>query len=275
MPELPEVETIVRGLRGKLVGKTIAEVVVRKPQVVDDPSTFPVRLRGRRIEGVQRRGKYILLGLGGSTLLIHLGMTGRLIYDPQWVPWEKHTHLIFSFEAGGQLAYHDPRRFGRLSLIEADGNQVSPSLLKLGLDPLEPDFTLEEFARLIGRSGRAIKDFLLDQTKIAGIGNIYACEILHHASLHPGMRGKDLFPFQVQGLHRAIREILSWGIAHRGTTISDYRDAGGKKGSFQKFLRVYGQEGKGCRRCGGMIARIVQCQRSTFFCPSCQGTHPR
>jgi formamidopyrimidine-DNA glycosylase len=274
MPELPEVETIVRNLRGNLIGKTIAEVVVRKPQMVDDPSAFTARLTGRGIDGVQRRGKYILLGLGDLTLLVHLGMTGRLLYDSQVVPKEKHTHLVFCFEAGGQLAYHDPRRFGRLRLIDTDGDKAIPPLLRLGPDPLESSFTIEELARMTSRSGRSIKDFLLDQTKIAGIGNIYACEIIHHATLHPCARVKELSPRQVDTLYHAIREVLLRGIEYRGTTISDYRDADGEKGGFQELLQVYGRGGEYCRRCKGKILRIVQSQRSTFFCPVCQRAHP-
>ncbi|MBI1987342.1 MAG: bifunctional DNA-formamidopyrimidine glycosylase/DNA-(apurinic or apyrimidinic site) lyase [Nitrospinae bacterium] len=270
MPELPEVETIVRGLRKGLIGRTIREVIVRRPDLVGDACAFASRLRGSPIQEVHRRGKFILLRLGESSLLIHLGMTGRLLLYPGEGPIDRHTHLIFVLDRGGQLRYHDPRRFGRLHLVETREEGSLPCLQRLGPEPLGPDFTPQELAHRVASSGRSIKDLLLDQRQVAGIGNIYASEILYRARLHPALKANGLSPLQARKLHRAIQEVLSLAIDHRGTSISDYLDASGEPGGFQALLRVYGREGHPCRRCRGPIARIVQGQRSTFFCPKCQ-----
>ncbi|MBI2877189.1 MAG: bifunctional DNA-formamidopyrimidine glycosylase/DNA-(apurinic or apyrimidinic site) lyase [Candidatus Tectomicrobia bacterium] len=270
MPELPEVETIVRGLQGGLIGQSIREVIVPRPEMVGDASAFVSQLRGRSIQEVQRRGKFILLRLEGLSFLVHLGMTGRLLLDPEGGSIDRHTHLILLLEGGGQLCYHDPRRFGRLHLIETQQEGSLLCLQRLGPEPLEPDFTPQVLAQRVAASGRAIKELLLDQHQIAGIGNIYASEILHQARLHPLWRARALRPAQVRKLHRAIQEVLSRAIAHRGTTISDYLDASGDRGGFQALLQVYGREGDPCHRCRARIQRIVQGQRSTFFCPRCQ-----
>lgn len=281
MPELPEVETVARGLRLTVLGRRILSVTLRKTDFVDDPAALERHLPGRRIEAVERYGKFMLLRLSGgqdeeensanggsapAALLVHLGMTGHIASMVAAKPWEKHTHVSFALDDGRELRYTDARRFGRLAYLSAE---LLPAELEgLGVEPLE--VTGEEFAARI-RSRRArIKALLLDQTVLRGVGNIYADESLWRAKIHPAKLGASLSKKQVAVLHRALQEILKKAIAMRGSSISDFLDADGEPGEYQQHHRAYGREGEKCHRCGAIIRRAIVAGRSSYFCPKCQ-----
>jgi formamidopyrimidine-DNA glycosylase len=272
VPELPEVETIVRDLRPQLVGRRLTLVQV---------SPHPLRkrwqprwnkeLRGRSIEAVRRRGKWIVLDLAEDRhLVIHLGMTGQLTVTPQELPRAPHTHLVFALDDGGeQLRFRDIRRFGSAMLFP-DGHQVEGffELSKLGPEPfeLESDY----WRRQLSATRRNLKAVLLDQTVVAGVGNIYADEALFEAKLHPALLGQALTAAQAGRLRRAIVTVLTRAIEKRGSSIRNYVGGSGLQGDYQREFRVYGQYEKPCPRCGRPIARTRLAGRATHFCPSCQ-----
>jgi len=272
MPELPEVETIARELRRAVGGKRIAAVrlsglSLRRPI----PRELPVQLRGRTIKRVHRRGKYIIVEMNsGLFWLIHLGMSGRILFFSRRTPGTDHTHATFRFSDGSELHYKDPRRFGLLVTYEvARPNQI-PEISNLGKDPMSSTFNRSWLYPRLQVSRQALKTFLLNQRKIAGIGNIYACESLFHASLHPERRCHSIGLLETGRLVRSIRTVLKSAIRHRGTSISDFQDVRGRSGGHQKHLYVYQREGEGCRRCGALVIRLHQSCRSTFLCPGCQ-----
>src|SRR5713226_7406041 len=258
MPELPEVETIARGLRASLPGRRILAVRLGKTDFMDDPAALERDLPGTRIEDVTRYGKFLLLrlqpanGSGGPCfLVVHLGMTGQLAPQRAEEPVARHTHAQLLLDDGRELRYTDIRFFGRL-----------------GLDPLEA--TEEEFRRrLAGRRAR-IKAMLLDQHVFRGMGNIYADESLWRARIHPARHAARLSAGQTTQLYRAIRDVLMAAIRLRGSSIANEVDAEGRPGEFQRRHRVYGREGKGCFRCGEKIRRVVVAGRSSYFCRQCQ-----
>lgn len=276
MPELPEVEMVVRTLRPRLVGERISAVEtsglpLRRPI---DRKTLERACVGARVEAVRRQGKYWLIDLdnrrsGKHVLLGHLGMTGRLLFADEDEPRAPHTHAIFQLRKGRQLRYVDPRRFGVLRAYAAADAPTSPELAVLGLDPLEPTFTIDYLRDALGASKRDIKAFLMDQSHVAGLGNIYVCEALFRAGISPKKRSDRLVK-KAGALHAAIVDSLADGIKNRGTSFSDYVDADGQSGGNQHVLFVYGREKAPCRRCGAALRRIVQAGRSTFFCPRCQ-----
>ena len=270
MPELPEVETVVRGLRRPLVGRVFTGATVRWPRAIAHPNAqeFPRQVAGRRIVAVGRRGKYIVLTLNRGRLLIHLKMSGRLRVVPAGEPLDAHTHTILDLDDGRQLRFHDVRKFGRVYLVD-DETQVTGHL---GPEPLADDFTLERFrARLARRSGR-LKSLLLNQQFLAGLGNIYADESLFAARLHPLRRADTLSLTEQQNLYDAIRSTLTAAVAEHGTTLDDggYTDAQGRAGRYQRRLAVYGRRGQPCFLCGTPIERTIVGGRSTHFCPRCQ-----
>lgn len=270
MPELPEVETVVRGLRALLVGRTITNVWLDWPNSLVMPSVeaFTVRLPGQTIRSVERRAKYILIGLHSDTLLIHLKMSGRLYVAPVGASREadRWIHFRFFLDNDHELRFSDARKFGRVYLVPDAAAVVG----KLGPEPLDDAFTLEAFcARLIRRRG-AIKPLLLNQTFIAGIGNIYADEALHRAGIHPLRRVESLNPEEQARLYAGIRAALAAGIAHEGASIHWYRKPDGSRGESQEHFRVYGRAGHPCPVCGAPIQRIVVGQRGTHVCPNCQ-----
>jgi formamidopyrimidine-DNA glycosylase len=271
MPELPEVETIVRGLRPDLQDRVIlaAEVDWSRTVATSSLAAFQQRVAGQRIEALGRRGKYVTLQLsGGDWLLIHLKMTGGLQVTPKGAAMDKHVRAVFYLDDGRQLVFHDPRKFGRLHLTD-DPDAV---LGDLGPEPLAEDFTLEGFtARLQWRRGR-LKPLLLNQRFIAGLGNIYADETLFIAGLHPERTANTLSGRQIATLYHAMRRVLQQAIDNRGTTLSDrgYRDAQGQAGGNQAYVQVYGRADQPCVRCGTLVQRIVLGGRSTHFCPRCQ-----
>lgn len=273
MPELPEVETVVRGLRRAVLGRRIEAVRLGKTDFMDDPAAIEEGLPGRRIEALERCGKFIVLrlsaevnGESAGALLVHLGMTGHLAAWPAEQPAGKHTHAWFVLDDGREIRYTDPRRFGRMALFTAEA--LDKELAPLGADPLE--VSEAEFAARI-RSRRArIKALLLDQHVLRGVGNIYADESLWRARVHPERIGARLSAKQTAALRRALRQILVRAIALRGSSISDYVDAEGAPGDYQRRHRAYGREGKPCARCATPIRQILVAARSSFFCPRCQ-----
>ncbi len=272
MPELPEVETIVRGLRPLLTGRTIRGVSHADwPATLAGypPAAFAAIVTGEPILGVERRAKYILIPLGsGRVLTIHLRMTGSLVHHAAPIAPSKATRLVVDLADGGQVHFTDARKFGRVRLL--DPAAVAVFLDSLGPEPLPDDFTLDRFrARLQGRRG-LLKPTLLDQRVLAGLGNIYVDEALYRSRLHPQRSVATLDAGDTARLYEAIRAVLAQGIANHGTTISDYRDARGEAGSNQRQLHAYGQTDQPCGRCGTPIARIVVGGRGTHFCPQCQ-----
>lgn len=270
MPELPEVETIVRGLRLKLAEKKIRVVRVRTPGLlVTPPRAFRRSLQGAIIRDIRRKGKFILFHLtSGDALVVHLKMTGQLLLTAEDLPLDRHTHVVFELEPGNlQLRYRDVRKFGLLGMQTRNG-EAWPALKALAPDPLE--MTGEDFQEKLRRKKRALKPALLDQTFISGLGNIYVDESLHRAKIHPSTPAHTLDPGQARELHRLIRRILRQAIRHKGTTVSDYRGPEGIVGGFQRHLRVYDCTGKPCRFCGTTIQKTRVGGRGTHFCPSCQ-----
>jgi formamidopyrimidine-DNA glycosylase len=281
MPELPEVETVARGLRRTIVGRRILSVRLGKTDFIDDPAALEQHLPGRQIEAVERYGKFMLLrlspvkGRGNSStngdaepaaLLVHLGMTGQIAPNPAAQPREKHTHACFLLDDNRELRYTDARRFGRLAFLSAE--PLAEELRAFGADPLE--VSVEEFVERT-RSRRArIKALLLDQSFLRGVGNIYADESLWRAKIHPARLGAALKRKQAAALHRVLREILEKAIVLRGSSISDFLDVEGQPGEYQRHHRAYGREGEGCYRCGAVIRRAIVAGRSSYFCPKCQ-----
>ena len=280
MPELPEVETVVRGLRAKLPGRTILDLRLCKTDFIDDPSALEACLPGCRILDVTRLGKFICVGLqqGNNApnahngfgprlnLIIHLGMTGQLTLCGALEEISPHTHCFFVLDDGRELRYTDIRRFGRIRLVAESGMAEFQS--HLGKEPLQ--IPAEEFCREFGSRGARIKALLLDQSVLRGIGNIYADESLFRARLHPARIAATLAKKQLLALRAAIRRVLAAAIHYRGSSVSDYVDAEGNRGEFQLRHRVYGREGKPCFRCREKIRRVIIAGRSSFFCPRCQ-----
>jgi formamidopyrimidine-DNA glycosylase len=274
MPELPEVETVVRGLAKRITGRTIEWVHLNREDIIHG-AAIPLcaALRGRRIRRVQRVGKQILIQPEGPrSLMIHLGMTGRLIAVHPETPIEPHTHLRITFRGCRlELRFYDPRRFGGVWLLDSEhpdevgwiGRRRPP----VGADALQ--LSLPEFRQRLRRH-RQIKALLLDQESIGGIGNIYCDESLYRAGLHPKTSADRLSPADVRRLHRTIKQVLAEAIAAGGSSVSDYRTADNTTGWFQYQHRVYDHAGEPCRRCGTPIKRLVVAGRGTFICPKCQ-----
>lgn len=263
MPELPEVETIRRDIEPWVKNKAIKAVRANKAKrVLREIGIKGLRkaLKGKRIERVERRGKYLIFKLSsGGCLLIHLGMTGKVMKRP-----DRFVKVEFKLNNGKSFYFSDIRMFGRVAYSD------HYPVLKLGPEPLTDDFTPERFGEMLRHRKTNIKNLLLDQKSLAGVGNIYASEALYLAGIGPKRKAGSLKKAEIKKLHRAIRQVLFEGIRHRGTTISDYRDAQGGTGGYQHRLRVYDREGKPCRRCKSTIKRIVIGQRSTYYCPRCQ-----
>lgn len=270
MPELPEVETIVRDLGRLVTGATLSDVEVLRPDLIEGatPAEFARGLAGARIQGVERRAKNIVFDLGESRLVVNLGMTGRLLVVPSTEPTPPHAGVRFTLGDGRILLYHDVRRFGRLEHTSAEAWLARSE--SLGFEPLDHGFDAEALRALAARSRVAIKSWIMDQKRIVGVGNIYASEALHRARIDPTRPANTLTAAEAKALHAAVRETLQEAIDFRGTTLLDYRDAAGERGSFAERLRVYGRAGEPCPRCGAAIASIVQGGRSTFYCSACQ-----
>lgn len=265
MPELPEVETVVRRLRGPLIGRRFCSVYVNWERMVQVPvEEFRMRLPGQRVEDISRRGKYLVIQLSqGDNLIIHLKMTGDLMVQLAADPPHQHDRIVFDLEDGYQLRFRDARKFGRVYLTD----EPAEVLGRLGPEPLDEGFTEDDFLGLFdGRSAR-IKPLLLDQKFIAGLGNIYADEVLFLAGIRPQRRSDTLAEEDKRRLYRAIREVLLIAIRQKGTSLADEAYRGG--GYQQQFL-VYSREEQPCPKCGSLIRRIRLGQRSAHFCPDCQ-----
>ncbi len=271
MPELPEVETIVRNLSSKLKGLEISSVKIiyppvlrkKKPSLIND-------LKGRKVVSVRRRGKMLLINFERNlSLLIHLKMTGQLLFYPREEPLDKHTHFILSFkDENKELRFRDVRKFGFISCIRNLDISCADELKNLGPEPLEIDFPL--FKKLFqGRKAR-LKSLLLNQNFIAGIGNIYADEILFQAKLHPLTPASHLGDDDLKRLLKAMRDVLRKAIVHKGSSIRSFTNAEGKRGKFQNYHQVYGRESQSCFICGEKIKRLRLGGRSSSFCPRCQ-----
>ena len=274
MPELPEVETIRTFLSPLIIGKQIRRARVTSKRVVEEACRDDISrsLAGKRIRTFQRRGKYLVLGGENFSLLFHLGMSGRLIFMPHATPVVPHTHLVISFSDGSQLHFQDPRAFGRIKLYPfAPGSpRRIPELARLGWDPLEDGITPLSLWQCLQRRKSTIKQSLLDQHLISGIGNIYASEILFRAGIHPLQPSHRLSKARVKRLCQALGETLDEAIRRGGTTILSFRDPEGRRGGFQDHLQVYGRNGQPCPRCRTLIGKEIIAGRSTYFCPRCQ-----
>ena len=294
MPELPEVETVVRGLQAQLPGRRIVEVRFGKTDFVVNQAAIEQHLPGRRIGAVRRFGKFLLVecdaaagaatkgavgrattGVGDlattgaiekDALLVHLGMTGQLTIAAASAPVAPHTHVFFALDDGREVRYTDVRRFGRMELLR--NGERERALGALGLDPLEA--SEEEFSSRFGTRHARVKALLLDQHVLRGVGNIYADESLWRARVHPMRTGDALRPDEMRRLYRALQATLREAIRLRGSSVSDYVDAEGARGEFQLRHRVYQREGKKCFRCGAVIRRAIVAGRSSHFCPRCQ-----
>lgn len=273
MPELPEVETIKRTLTPCLREQKIARVEVYNPGVIaaPGPEAFDRLLTGRIITGLDRRGKYLLVHLSGEyCLVVHLRMTGRLFFIAGTAPLAPHTHVVFTLAGGSSLRFVDTRRFGRLYLVGEAEVEKLPGLRDLGPEPLDPSFDARALAAILAGRRRPVKQVLLDQRLVAGIGNIYADEMLFAAGIDPRRPAASLSQEEVTRLRGAMQRVLEQGIANRGTSIRDYVDGSGRQGRNQEYLQVYGRTGRPCPRCGQPLERVRLGGRSTHFCPCCQ-----
>ncbi len=261
-----------QSLEGRLVGRTIESVEVRARALREpiDRKRF-VRLAGRRIAGLARRAKYLLVELdGGETLVIHLGMSGRLTLAPSGTPGEAHEHLAFFLDRGEKLRFRDPRRFGLATVVRSSDLAGCVQLRHLGIEPLAGGLDGAELSKLArGRRG-PVKSFLMDGRLVVGVGNIYATEALHRAAIHPARSVARISRQRWDRLARAVVAVLEQAIREGGTTLNDFTDGAGDAGEFQISLGVYGREGEPCPRCGRTVRRIVQAGRSSFYCPGCQ-----
>ena len=263
MPELPEVETIVRRLRPRLVGRMLTDVESSWPrQMRPDLDTVRRGLRGQRVKALDRLGKYLIFQLDSGYLSIHLRMSGRLEWASEREGRADHVRAVFRFAKGEALLFSDARKFGRIEYLNDLGELES----RLGLDPLGAAFTERALAARLKSHARQLKPLLLDQSVVAGLGNIYTDESLFRAGLHPLRRSNTLEFHEVRKLHRSIGAVLRRAIRENGTSIDWIYPGGG----MQEYLRVYGREGESCFRCGGAIQRLVVGQRGTHVCPNCQ-----
>jgi formamidopyrimidine-DNA glycosylase len=276
MPELPEVETVRRGLEPVLTGARLTRVEARRPDLrFPLPEGFVQRLTGAQVLGLGRRGKYLLAGLDrGPTLLVHLGMTGRFEIEgagQSAIPADaKHAHVVFETDAGARITFHDPRRFGFMDLIEAGA--LAARLANLGPEPLGEAFDRAWLETAFAGRRQGAKTLLLDQRVVAGLGNIYVSEALYRARISPLRPAGHIRPRQLERLVPAIRTVLTEAIAKGGSTLRDFAAADGALGYFQHSFEVYDREHEPCvtPKCRGVIRRIVQAGRATFYCPVCQ-----
>lgn len=269
MPELPEVETTLRGVSPHVIGRRVREVIVRDKRLRWPVSDTIHEIEGCRIESGMRRAKYLLFGTKKGTLLVHLGMSGNLRVLTPDVPFKKHDHVAITLDSGRQLRLHDPRRFGAVLWITEDPLQ-HPLLNTLGPEPLGDAFTAAHLHAACRGKTAAIKVVIMDAHVVVGVGNIYASEALFMAGIDPRKAAGKVSRPRLEKLVQAIREVLAASIEMGGTTLRDFVNESGEPGYFAQTLRVYGREAEPCRTCGAPIKRIILGQRSTFFCPKCQ-----
>ena len=271
MPELPEVETICRGLAPLIVGSSVAEVMIRETRLrVLIPPDLSAALEGRQVLAVSRRAKYLLIHFNGErTLLIHLGMSGTLRFFSAPRPVDRHDHVEIIFTQGGRLRFRDPRRFGAILLCSGDP-LAHPLLSALGPEPLSDDFNTEYLFNRSRQRTITIKSFLMEQKTVVGVGNIYASEALHAAGIAPWLPAGTISRSRYGQLVDAVRVVLQRAITAGGTTLRDFQNAVGKPGYFSQELAVYGRAGQKCRNCGGEIQSLRIGGRSSYYCPNCQ-----
>lgn len=293
MPELPEVETVCRGLAGVLEGRRLARVQVRRKDLrIPFPPRLAETLTGRKVEKIRRRAKYILMDLDDDqVLIVHLGMSGRMVVDKSGAPPGRHDHVILTTEAGDEIRFNDPRRFGLMTLASRDGLAAHKLFRHLGPDPLTPEFTPAALSAALKGRKTSIKAALLDQRIVVGVGNIYACESLYRAGISPTRKAGTVAGDRAGRLVPAIKAVLKEAIAAGGSSLRDHVQPSGELGYFQHAWKVYGREGESCACCGaaakgaaakgtsakagrnkgkGIVKRITQGGRSTFYCASCQ-----
>lgn len=273
MPELPEVETVKRVLKPQLQGRTIKNIIVNRPEVIARPTAdeFCRRLSGQTISGMERRGKFLLILLdGGGRLVVHLRLTGCLLAAPSEMPEEKHTHLIFQFNDSEELRFSDARRFGRLWLISSGETDTYSGIETLGKEPFDSDFSAEYLTARFGKRKKTIKECLLEQSAIAGIGNIYSDEILFAAKIYPARQANSLTEKEWTRLAEAIPQQLSYFIEKNEMTPDEYLETKGQDYRNAPLLQVYGKEGKPCPNCGQPLCRKAIGGRGSTYCPACQ-----
>ena len=282
MPELPEVETMRRELEEKVRGRTFLDVWTDTPKLIYYPlrfSNFQKEVKGRKLEWVERKGKVLIIHLSrGKILLVHPKMTGHFLIghwryqDRKWQPIlpQQYIHLMFWLDNQQMLAWSDLRKFSRLELHSSSEIQHTPLLQKIGVDPLTREFSVKKFQEMIRGSKKPIKVWLMDQSQIGGIGNIYASEILWRARLHPQREASSLSLAELKILHYFIKTVLREALKLNGTSVADFRDLKNELGNYVARLRVYGREGNPCPRCGETIKRIKIGGRSAYYCPVCQ-----
>ncbi len=271
MPELPEVETIRTSLSPAVVGRSIVDVDVRESRLRRPLSAqFPDSLIGRVVTAARRRAKYLLFDLNdGMTWITHFGMSGRLVYHSNTsVQPGTHDHVIVGLDGGGRLVFNDPRRFGLMTVEDEAASQL---FRQLGPEPLDEScFTADHLAKLRAKTVRTVKDVLMDQRVVGGLGNIYVNELLFLAGIRPTRRLKRMTRDDCERVVSSARSVLADAIEHKGSSISDFLDGIGRRGAYQGRLRVYDRQGKPCSRCGAAIKSVVVGQRSSFYCPRCQ-----
>ncbi|MFD1409941.1 DNA-formamidopyrimidine glycosylase [Kroppenstedtia eburnea] len=273
MPELPEVETVKRTLQKLITGKTVEEVKVSLPRILQeppDPQLFGEMLKGRKVTGVERRGKFLRIFFDPWVLVSHLRMEGRYSLESAETPVAKHTHVIFRFTDGTELRYRDVRQFGTMHLWPKGEELNLPPLRKLGPEPLSEAFTLAGFAAGLAKRKTNIKALLLNQEFLCGLGNIYVDEALFTAGIHPERRVQSLDSDEVKRLYKSIRSTLVKAVEAGGSSVRSYVDGNGEMGMFQLQIQVYGKKGEPCLHCGHPIERRVVAGRGTHFCPECQ-----
>jgi formamidopyrimidine-DNA glycosylase len=273
VPELPEVETVARDLRGAVTGRRIERVTVDRPDVVRHPDgrMLPALLTGQTFEAVERRGKYLLLGLdSGDELMVHLGMTGHLLVCDADAPVAKHTHIRAALDDGHELRFDDARRFGRVAYGSREALSDARVLPRLGVEPLSDAFSQDRLDAVLRTTTRTVKAALLDQKGVAGLGNIYIDEACFLAGVRPTRRCHRLTRRDRAALLDAIRRVLTAAVANRGSSVDDYRDAWNNPGSNQERLQVYGRGGRPCFTCGRVLHQTVTAGRTTVYCAKCQ-----
>ncbi|TFJ93911.1 DNA-formamidopyrimidine glycosylase [Lentibacillus salicampi] len=273
MPELPEVETIKNTLKRFVIDKTITDVTVFWPNIIkrpDDAEQFKDLLHGQSIRDIHRKGKFLLFELDDAILVSHLRMEGKYSVHPSGEPVKKHTHVIFTFNSGEELRYNDVRKFGTMHLFNKGEERLGKPLNQLGPDPFDEAFTVDYFYQKLKKTDRQIKSVLLDQTVVAGLGNIYVDETLFKAKIHPLRKARQLKKREVQAIREAAISTLREAVAQGGTTIRSYVNSQGDMGMFQQELFVYGQENEPCKECGRPITKMKVGGRGTHVCVSCQ-----
>ena len=282
MPELPEVETVLRGIEPSMTGYKIDQLILNRPDLRwPFPGGMAERVSGAKVLGLRRRSKYILADLDSNeTLLIHLGMSGRILVsgDPlgnfvhDHPPIEKHDHVIFSMENGARITFNDPRRFGALDLLDTNSGDEHPLLRNIGPEPFGNEFHEDYLVNILKKKNSPIKSALLDQRIVAGLGNIYVCEVLFRAGVSPKKLASKISAKRTAPMVAIIRDVLGKAIHAGGSTLKDFRHSDGELGYFQHTFKVYGREGEACTNtdCDAKIKRIVQSGRSSFYCPKCQ-----